>query len=76
MKRDPDKTFGRVLKELREEKGMGQQELGDYSDVDRSFISRIERGVGAPSIKIVYEICSILGIKPSEFLQKVEKLLG
>jgi transcriptional regulator with XRE-family HTH domain len=76
VKRDLNKTFGKVLKELREEKGMSQQELGDYADVDRSFISRIERGIGTPSVTVVFKMCGILEVKPSEFFQRVEKLIS
>ncbi|MBS1508565.1 MAG: helix-turn-helix transcriptional regulator [Bacteroidetes bacterium] len=72
MKRDLNKALGKVLKELRENKRMSQQELGDYADVDRSFISRIERGIGTPSVAVVFKICALLEIKPSEFLARVE----
>ena len=72
MKRDLNKTLGKVLKELREQKGMSQQELGDYSDVDRSFISRIERGIGTPSVSVVFKMCALLEVKPSEFFGRVE----
>lgn len=73
MKKDLNTVLGRVLKELREQKAMSQQELGDYSDVDRSFISRIERGIGTPSIAVIFKMCSLLEIKPSDFLSKVER---
>lgn len=72
MKRDLNKALGKTLKELRGDKGMSQQELGDYAEVDRSFISRIERGIGTPSVSVVFKICARLGIKPSEFLARVE----
>jgi transcriptional regulator with XRE-family HTH domain len=72
VKRDLNKALGKVLKELREEKGMSQQELGDYSDVDRSFISRIERGIGTPSVSILFKVCTILQVKPSHVLERVE----
>jgi transcriptional regulator with XRE-family HTH domain len=75
VKRDLNKALGRVLKELREEKGMSQQELGDYSDVDRSFISRIERGIGTPSVAVVFKMCALLEVKPSEFLLRVENYM-
>jgi transcriptional regulator with XRE-family HTH domain len=55
---------------------MSQQELGDYVDVDRSFISRIERGIGTPSVTVVFKMCGILEVKPSEFFQRVEKLIS
>jgi len=75
VKKDLNKALGKVLKELREQKGMSQQELGDYSDVDRSFISRIERGIGTPSVSVVFKICALLEVKPSEFFQRIENLL-
>ena len=73
MKRDLVKAFGKVLKQLREEKGLSQQELGDYSETDRAFISNIERGLSIPSIVTVFKLAEVLKIKPKDLIDKVDQ---
>lgn len=73
MKRDLVKAFGKVLKQLREEKGLSQQELGDYSETDRAFISKIERGLSIPSIVTVFKLAEVLKIKPKDLIDKVDQ---
>ena len=75
MKEGINETFGKVIKQLREERGLSQQELADYSELDRSYISDMERGRYNPTLNTVYKLAEILKVKPNEILQKVDKLL-
>ncbi len=63
---------GTVLCELREAKNLSQEKFANLCDLDRSYISRIERGLQSPSVKNLFVICEVLEIKPSEFLKRVE----
>lgn len=54
---------------------MSQEDLAYKADVDRSYLSELERGKYSPSIWIVYRLCDTLKIKPSELLLIVEKNL-
>jgi transcriptional regulator with XRE-family HTH domain len=69
-------AFGKILKETREAKGLSQQELADYSETDRAFISKIERGISTPSILTLFKLAEVLKIKPKELIEKVEQQLG
>jgi transcriptional regulator with XRE-family HTH domain len=75
VKGDLKASFGKVLKGLREQKGLSQQELADYSEVDRTYISDLERGLHYPTLNVVFKLSEILEIKPHEFIQKVDKQL-
>jgi transcriptional regulator with XRE-family HTH domain len=65
-------AFGKVLLQLRQEKGVSQQELADNCDIERAYISRLERGLYQPSITIVFKIAEYFEIKPSELIDKVD----
>lgn len=75
MKRDLKEVFGSVIKTLREERGLSQQELADYSEVDRTYISDLERGLYSPSLKTIYKLAEILKLKPHELIQKVDAIM-
>jgi DNA-binding XRE family transcriptional regulator len=51
----------RVLLDARKEAKLTQQELGKRIGADKSYISRIEKGVTVPSVATFYRIVSALG---------------
>ncbi len=73
MKSDLNIRVGKLLSVLRTEKGLSQEKLGNQANLDRSYISRIERGVLSPSVTNLYKICKVLEITPGTFLNKVDK---
>lgn len=73
MKKDLPAVFGEVLKAYREQRGLSQQALADYAEMDRAYISKLERGVSVPSIVTIFKLADILEVKPQEFIQKVDK---
>lgn len=75
MKGDLKEAFGKVIREVREDAGLSQQELADYSDVDRTYISDLERGLYYPSLNTVYKLAEILKITPHKLIQKVDVFL-
>ncbi|RAW01567.1 helix-turn-helix domain-containing protein [Pseudochryseolinea flava] len=74
MKRDLRSVFGEVIRELRDARGLSQQELADYSETDRTYISDLERGLNYPSLNTVYKIAQVLEIMPHKLIEKVDKL--
>lgn len=65
-------AFGDVLRELRSRKGLSQEALALDADLDRTFISMLERGVRQPTLTSIFAISQALEIKPSRLLSKVE----
>lgn len=64
-----------VLKEYRTEKKFSQEELADKCDLDRTYISLLERGKRKPTLSVIFNICNSLKVKPSVFIAKIEILL-
>ncbi|PWL55823.1 MAG: XRE family transcriptional regulator [Clostridium cadaveris] len=64
-----------VLKEYRTEKNLSQEELADKCDLDRTYISLLERGKRKPTLSVIFNICNSLKVKPSVFIGKIEILL-
>jgi transcriptional regulator with XRE-family HTH domain len=44
------KIFGQVLRELREKENISQEKLAEYCELDRTYISLLERGLRQPTI--------------------------
>jgi transcriptional regulator with XRE-family HTH domain len=70
-----EQAFGIVLRKHRKIMGYSQEELSFMCELDRSFISLLERGKQSPSMKVVKKLADNLGIKVSTMMQEVEELL-
>ena len=53
---------------LRKSKGLSQDALGDLSDLDRTYISGIERGVRTLSIRNIQRLAEALNVDPRVLL--------
>jgi len=58
-----------VVRRLREEKGLSQEQLAERVGVSQSMITYIERGLKQPSVAVLKRIAS-------EFECTVDELLG
>jgi transcriptional regulator with XRE-family HTH domain len=59
--------FGQKVKELREQKGFSIEQLANISNVDRNYISDIEKGKRNVSIEIMEKIIFALDTDFIEF---------
>lgn len=66
--------FGKVIRQVREEKGITQEKLAELAEVDRTYIYRIETGKRSPSLDIVFRIADALKVSPGHLLDKVNRL--
>jgi transcriptional regulator with XRE-family HTH domain len=60
-----DKTLielGRNVSRLRGEAGFSQDKLAEQADLDRTYLSGIERGVRNPGIKVVIRLARALDV--------------
>lgn len=64
--------FGKVLREMRDENQISQEKLAEYCDLDRTYISLLERGLRQPTITTIFKLAKALSISPSELIAKVE----
>ena len=66
-------TLAINLRRLRHAAGLSQEELAHRADIDRTYISSIERQQYAASIEVVDRLAKGLGIEASELLQPPPK---
>ncbi|MGZ7443154.1 helix-turn-helix domain-containing protein [Paenibacillus sp. TH7-28] len=66
-------TFGRVLRKLRKENQMTQDQLSLYSRVDRSYISELENAEKAPSLLTIISLTRALHISTAAFFERFEE---
>lgn len=64
--------FGPVLRRLRQEKSMSQEELADIVDVSPSYISRMESDFKKPSLEMIFRLAAALQVKPHELIKSME----
>ena len=73
-KRDKILTaFGRNVARLRADRGFSQDKLAELADIDRTYLSGIERGVRNPGIKAVLKLCRALHVGLDELCAGMEK---
>lgn len=70
------KSFGSALRLFRMNVGLSQETLAQEADLDRSFISMLERGTRQPSLTTIFDLSEALKIKPSELICLVEEHLS
>jgi transcriptional regulator with XRE-family HTH domain len=63
------------IQRIRKEQGVSQERLALKADVDRSYMSQIERCLANPSIDALLRISNALEVAPSELLQLGKKKL-
>ena len=68
----PEVAFGIVLRELRKRKGLSQEKLAHEAEMERNYISLLERGKNSVSIKIIFKLAPVLGLPVAEFMGMVE----
>ena len=72
-KRDPILcSFGQSVAKHRRAKGLSQEALAEKADLDRTYLSDIERGVRNPGIKNVAKLAKALGLTTAELCKGVD----
>lgn len=66
------KAFGKLVKKRRLASKLSQEELGALSELDRTYISGIERGLRNLSLTAIVSISTSLKMTTAELLQGIE----
>lgn len=61
--------LGKILRHYREKNNFTQEHISFLSQIDRTYIARIEAGKANPTIKVLYKIAKTLKLTLSEFLR-------
>lgn len=65
--------FGEILRRYRSERNISQEELAFRAGVDRTFVSRLERGIKQPTITTLIGIGLALGVSSADLVREVEE---
>ena len=69
-------AFGMVIRELRSEAGLTQEQLGFEADLRRTFISVLELGQQQPTLTTIFKLAKALKVPASKIIGLVEIALG
>lgn len=67
---DIREVLARNLKAFRHARDMSQEELAHRANIDRTYISSLERRIYAASIDVVDRLANVLGVEAHELLMK------
>lgn len=65
-------TFGKVLRQMRLEAGLTQEQLALEADLRRTYISILELGQQQPSLTTILKIAAALGCPAHKLIENVE----
>lgn len=63
-------NLGKKIKEMRNQKGLTQEELADRCELTKGYISQLENNLNSPSIATLTDILAALGSNLSEFFRE------
>lgn len=69
---DPGLAFGKVLRTVRKQAGLTQEQLAHAAGIDRTFVSLVERGINQTSIRVLFKLAAALGVSPTELINRTE----
>ncbi len=61
--------LGRNVREARKRLGMSQEALALETDMKRSYVSDMERGIRNPTVKAIARLAAALGVLPASLLE-------
>lgn len=65
-------SFGQLIVKRRKGLGISQEELAHRADLDRTYVSGLERGVRNPSLTAIVKVAEGLGVTIDKLLKGLE----
>jgi transcriptional regulator with XRE-family HTH domain len=65
---DPRVLFGKRVRALRGRKGWSQEKLAEKADLDRTYVSGIERGERNVALLNICKLAEALGVTPANLM--------
>ena len=65
-------SYGQALRYFRAERGISQEELAHLADLDRTYVSGVERGERNPTLASLLRLVKALDIPLSELAVRAE----
>jgi len=70
------KAFGEALRQVRVSRGLSQQDLALESELDRTYISLLERGLRQPTITTLIALAEALDTDPAVLVKSTTAFLA
>ncbi len=70
---DLSALVGANVRRLRLAAGLTQEELAHRADIDRTYVSDIERGIRNPSLLVLRDMAAVVGRHPAVLLVPAEQ---
>lgn len=66
MSEDAGEVLARGVARLRVDRGLTQEKFAEALGMSSAFVAKLEQGKKAASIATISDMCTVLGVKPSE----------
>ena len=63
-------VLARNMRRLRQERGLSQEALAGQAEINRTYVSDLERGVYSATIDMVERLAKELGVEAAELLRR------
>jgi transcriptional regulator with XRE-family HTH domain len=70
---DLRQVFATNLRRFRQAKGLSQEALAYEADVNRTYISKLEKGATYVGLEIIGKLADVLEVEPSDFLRTAKR---
>lgn len=65
--------IGDELRKARLAAGLTQEDVALEANVDRSYISELEHDKKSPTVLMLFRLCRVIQVRPSELIRRVEE---
>lgn len=66
---DLRQVFAANLRRVRHARGLSQEDLAYEADVNRTYMSKLEKGASHPGLEIIGKLAAVLRVEPAELLK-------
>ena len=67
---DIRQVFAANLRRLRHDKGLSQEALAYEAGINRSYLSKLEKGASYAGLEIIDKLAAVLDVDPPELLMR------
>jgi transcriptional regulator with XRE-family HTH domain len=64
--------IGKILSRERKAAGLSQVSLAKLANIDRSYLSQLERDLKSPTVKVLLRLCESMDVSAASVLAEVE----
>ena len=65
--------LGDLLRQAREKAGLSQEQLALQANVDRSYISQVERNLKNPTVDVLLRLCRAMNASAAQIVAALEQ---